>query len=117
GDLVRQPIRLSLAEPAPCALMRLAASQHSAPRRARTVIRVFLGSNKGLAVGSTGALPLIWRSFSMPELDEGPMLQSQVRALEALLVHCGVENAPGAILVHGRPDIRERLQGDVFIQK
>ena len=45
------------------------------------------------------------------------MLQSQVRALEALLVHCGVENAPGAILVHGRPDIRERLQGDVFIQK
>src|SRR5439155_21504039 len=75
------------------------------------------GKNKGLALGSTGPLPLIWRSFSMPELDEGPMLQSQVRALEALLIHCGVENAPGAIFVHGRPDIRERLQGDVFIQK
>jgi len=117
GDLRKQAVRIVLAEPAPCALLRLAASQHPAPRRVRTLIRVFLGNHKGIAIGVAGQIPLLWRSFSLPELDESSVIRAQIRALETLVVYCGVETVPGAIMVHGRPDLRERLQRDPFIQK
>jgi hypothetical protein len=117
GDVIKQPVRVALAEPTPCALLRLAASQHPAPRRSRTVIRIFLGRDKGLAAGVCGHLPLIWRTFSLPESDASAAIQTQVRALEALVTYCGVETAPSAIMVHGRPDLRDQLKSETFIQK
>ncbi|HEV3258170.1 MAG TPA: hypothetical protein VG013_14890 [Gemmataceae bacterium] len=98
------------AEPAPCALLRAAARRRRAPRRARTVLRVFLGQGQGLAVVGTASLPLIWRSFALPAADEASALCSVARSLQTLLVHCGTEAAIDVAMVHGRPDLRGRLE-------
>lgn len=103
------PIR---AEPAACALVRAAAHQHRSPRRAKTLLWIFLGADEGLAVLTTAGLPLAWRPFAMPAFSEGMAILSAARTLLSQNRHHGLESALDYALVHGRPDIHERLQQD-----
>jgi hypothetical protein len=113
GALGSTPLRLVRAEPAPCALLRVAALQLAAPRRARTVVRVFLGAREALAVAVCAGLPLVWRAFALLPGREPPSLASSIRSLHALLPHCGVEGGIDALLIHGRADLHERLESEV----
>lgn len=113
NTLASTPLRLVRAEPAPCALLRAAALQLSAPRRARTVVRLFLDEGQGLAVVVCAGLPVVWRAFALPRGGEPHAVASSVRSLQALLPHCGVEGGVDALLIHGRADLHERLEHDV----
>ncbi|MHC4180339.1 MAG: hypothetical protein ACYSWU_22785, partial [Planctomycetota bacterium] len=81
-------IRPHRAEPAPCALLRAAASHrrgmdtsgqkggHRAGRNTNVLLRLVLGDTQALAVLAAGNLPLVWRSFSLPRGDEASALLS-----------------------------------------
>lgn len=114
AGLEGQPLRLVRAEPAPCALLRAAGRLHPAPRRARTVLRIFLSDTQGLAVVTAANLPVVWRLFNLPPGEEFSVLRSTARSLQALLVHCGVDSALDAVLVHGRPDLHDVLATEEF---
>ena len=116
-ELGTHNVRLALAEPAPCALLRLANHLYRAPRRVRTVIRVFLGQTEGLAVAVAANQPIIWRSFPLPTEEAGTALRSVVRNLETLLVPCGVESTPGAVLIHGRSELQKCPQTARFVEE
>lgn len=103
------PARLRRVEPAPCALLRAAVRRYPTPRRAGTVLRVFLGETQGLAVVTVGRLPVIWRIFELRPGAEAEGLVSVTRALQTLEVHCGVDAPIDTVLVHGRPNLHESL--------
>lgn len=107
-------IRPHRVEPTPCALVRLAERQYRGPRRAKTVLRVFLGSTHGLAVLIDGGLPVAWRTFGLPQGTEARTILSAARGLTTLSQHHGLELSLDYVIVHGRTDLHERLQAEQF---
>ncbi len=80
-------------EPAACALLRVAELRHRSPRKAKTVLRLFLGEgDRGLAVLSTSDWPLMPRSFVV-EGDLTATVTSNVRMFDALGKLCGADSA------------------------
>jgi hypothetical protein len=107
-------VRPCCVEPGPCALVRAAAQGHRAPWRAKMVLRVFLGDQQGLGVMAGGDLPLAWRSFALPAEKEGPAILSAARTLRTLAKYCGITAPLDAVLIHGRPELHERLKSAEF---
>jgi hypothetical protein len=99
-------------EPAPCALVRAAAKQHHPPRRAKTLLRIFLGASDGLAVLSVDGLPLSWRSFAVPPSSEGMAILSAARTLLSQNRHYEMATPLDYVIVHGRAELHERLQNE-----
>mgnify|MGYP000856976578 CR=1 FL=1 len=112
--LGRHGVRPFCVEPAPCALLRAAVQQHHAPRKAKTVLRVFLDGSQGLAVVVAGDLPVAWRSFGLPRGREGAEIVCVKRTLETLGRHYGTESPPDAVLIHGRPDLHAQFGEEPF---
>lgn len=99
-------VRPDRAEPAPCALVRVAAWKHRTPRKARSLVRVFLGRDQGLAVLAAGAnLPLMWRPFDLPAGGESAAILAAVASVRILGGYCGLRSDVDAVLVHGRGDL------------
>jgi hypothetical protein len=112
--LGRLGVRPCRAEPSPCALVRLASARHRFPRRSKTLLCVFLGAGQGLAVMVFDGLPLCWKDFALPAGGEGHAIISAARTLRVQQLHHGIEAAPEYAIVHGRPDLHERLQQEQF---
>jgi hypothetical protein len=102
-----RPVRV---EPAPCALLRAAASAHRTPRKAKVVLRIFLGETEGLAALTASQTPLVWRPFGLTRGDEAAALLSTIRSLQTLGKYCGVDSACDAVVIHGRTDLRGLLE-------
>jgi hypothetical protein len=99
-------IKPSRAEPAASALVRDAARRHRAPRKSKAFVRVFLGTDQGLAVLVAGTeTPLMWRPFGLPGGGEAPAILAAVGSLATLGGYCGLEDDIDAVLIHGRPDL------------
>ncbi len=96
-------------EPGPCALVRAAAKKHPPPRRAKTLLRIFLGAAEGLAVLTVDGLPLAWRCFAIPSMSEGMAILSAARTLMSQSRFYGTETPLEYAIVHGRADLHERL--------
>ncbi len=109
-----RPVR---SEPSSLALLRLAARRHRAPRRAKTLLRVFLGDDLGLAVLLSGTLVLAWRQFALPAGEEGDAMLATIRALGTQHRHYGVQSPLDCVMVHGRADLHERLHEVQFASK
>ncbi len=99
-------IRPYRAEPSPCALVRLAAQQHHFPRRAKTILCVFLNATHGLAVVVAGGMPLAWRNFVLPAHAEGPAILSAARTLRTQHSYYGIESALDFAILYGRGDLK-----------
>jgi hypothetical protein len=97
-----QPMR---AEPAPCALLRAAVHRHRTPRKAGTVVRVFLGEGRAMAVLTAADTPLLWRCFDLPPGAEEKAIASAIAAITILGKYCGAETERDAVMIHGRPDL------------
>lgn len=112
-DSLRQcGVRPHRVEPAPCALLRTAASRHRAARHAKVVLRLILGERQAMAVLAANNLPLVWRFFSLARGDEASALLSVSRSLQTMRRLCGVESPLDAVIVHGRPDLARLLDVD-----
>jgi hypothetical protein len=107
-------VRPFCAEPEACALVRVAAQQGRFPRRAKTVLCVFLNATHGLAVMTVGGVPLAWRQFILPAGSEDLAILSAARTLETQQKHNGIESAPSYALICGREDVHERLRRKQF---
>jgi hypothetical protein len=112
--LERCKVRPLRVEPAPFALLRLAVSRHRSPRKAKAVIRVFLGATQAVAVLVARDTPLSWRVFELPAGNEATAICSTVRAIQIVARFRGDVGAPGALLFHGRPDLSEALTPKAF---
>ncbi|MCE5302872.1 MAG: hypothetical protein LLF97_07165 [Planctomycetaceae bacterium] len=104
-----RPVR---SEPAACAMARLAERLHRLPRRAKMVLMVFLGETRGMAVTVAGGLPVAWKTFGLTADSECFAILSAARCLKTQQSHYGIEDALDYAIVHGRPDLHERLQQD-----
>src|SRR5262249_48046766 len=93
-------------EPAPCAILRAATRAQRTPRRSKTLLRIILGENQGLSIVTAGELLVMWRFFNFAPAQEGDAICSAFRAMQALIVHCGIETPIDAVIVHGRSDLR-----------
>lgn len=102
------------AEPGPCALLRLAAFKHRAPKKAGTVLRIFLGTEQGLAVLAVNNAPFAWRYFTLRAGDEGTSMLSAIRTLQTLSKPCGIESPVDVVMVHGRAELRELVESEQF---
>jgi hypothetical protein len=109
GDMQQCGVRPFRVEPSTCALLRAAEQQHRSPRRAKTVLRLFLGGTQGLALISTGAWPLVPRSFSIDGPDPAAALLSIIRTLDTLGKLCGVDSNIDAVLIHGGAEHRDKV--------
>ncbi len=107
-------VRPCRAEPAPCALVRMAAAQRHFPRRSKTLLCVFFGAGQAVAVMVLGGLPLTWKSFPLPAGAEGPAIVSAARTLRMQQLHHGIDVTPQYAVIHGRQDLHERLQQEQF---
>jgi hypothetical protein len=114
ATLIEMGIRPYRAEPSPCALLRLAAQQHHFPRRAKTILCIFLNATQGLAVAAAGGMPLAWKSFLLPARAEGPAILSAARTLRTQHSYHGIESALDFAILYGRGDLKERLQEEEF---
>ncbi len=101
-------------EPAPCALLRFACQQYRAPRRARVVLRIFLQEQNGFAVVAAADSPVVWRFLDLPAGEEPAAIRSMVRAMQAVLKHCGIDSNLDAVLIHGRCPWRSLLETESF---
>ncbi len=102
GVLRELGVRQFLVEPAPCALLRIAASRHRAHRGVKVAVRLFLGETQVLAVLVVGNQPIAWRSGDLPRGDETSTLLSVSRCVLAVKKDCGIESPLDAVMVHGR---------------
>jgi hypothetical protein len=98
------------AEPAPCALVRVAARQYRSPRRSKMILRVFLGATEGLAVLMMAGIPLGWRPFALSPGMESMAVVSASRTLSSQSKFHGIELGLDYVMIHGRTDIHARLQ-------
>ncbi len=112
----RCDVRPHRTEPAPFALVRLAASTYRGPRKAKTVVRIFLGATHGVAVLVAGEIPLSWRAFELPEGSETATICSTAKAIQIVARFRGDVGAPDAVLFHGRPDLTEALNSAPFTE-
>lgn len=97
-------------EPAACAFVRLASQRHRQPRRSKAMLRIFLGTDNGLAVLILGNQTIAWRPFAMPEFSESMSILSAARTLVSQNQHYGLDSSLDYVMIHGRPDLHERLQ-------
>ena len=97
-------------EPDCSALLRTGAERHRPPRRAKTVLHVFLNGTQGLAVLAAAALPVAWRKFALPAGREAPEISSVERTLRALGKHYGIEAPLDAVVIYGRGDLHAQLE-------
>jgi hypothetical protein len=81
------------------------------------VIRVLLGERQGLAVVTAGTLSVLWRFFPLPTESETAAICSAVRTTGALISNCGIDSAPDCIMIHGRADLRSKLEDEGFRQQ
>ena len=107
--------RLQRVEPAPFALVRLAASRHRAPRGTKTPARVFLGHDGGVAVHVCGDVPLAWRPLELPAGDEAAAIGATFKAMRTLSKLRGDVPTPDAPMLHGRPDLADALADPAFL--
>jgi hypothetical protein len=114
ATLSRLGVRPLRTEPSPWALVRLAERQHHSPRWSKTVLRVFLGSTTGLVVAVSGGMPFGWKSFLLPAGSEGFAIVSAARGVKTQQAHYGIDVAADYAIIHGRPDLHERLQREEF---
>jgi hypothetical protein len=110
GVLQQNRAQVVHTEPAPCALVRAAARKYRPPRRTKTLLRIFLGAEEGLAVLTVGGLPMAWRSFAMPSFSEGMTILSAARTLLSQSRYYEMSTPLDYAIVHGRPDLHDRLQ-------
>ncbi|MEN6405208.1 MAG: hypothetical protein ABFC77_01930 [Thermoguttaceae bacterium] len=108
----RMEVRPVRSEPAPCALARLAERLHRFPRRAKMLLLVFLGETRGMAVTVAGGFPVAWKTFNLPPDSECFAILSAARCLKTQQAHYGIEDALDYVVIHGRPDLHERLKQD-----
>jgi hypothetical protein len=106
--LVERDLWVAGAEPAPCALLRLAEREDRKHRKAGLVVRVFLNDSQMLAVLASGVQPIVWRTAPLTRGDEAAAILALVRSVNSVSNPCGIEREPGAVVVHGRQDL-ERL--------
>lgn len=107
-------VRPHRTEPAPFALLRLAALRYRAPKKAKTVVRVFLGADRGVAVLAVNDFPLAWRAFELPAGAEAGAVCSAAKAIQIVARFRSEVGACDAVLVHGRPDLAETFESDGF---
>jgi hypothetical protein len=98
------------AEPAPCAMVRATAQQIRPPRKAKSLLRVFLEGNDGMAVLSIGGDLVGWRPFNLMPGMEGIAILSAGRTLLSQNKYYGLETTLDYVMVHGRADLHETLQ-------
>lgn len=112
GALQRCGANAVRTEPAACALVRAATQAHRPPRRAKTILRIFLGADEGMAVLTAGGMPLAWRSFALSAYSEGMAILSAARTLLSQSQHHGIELSLDFAIVYGRADLHQQLQKD-----
>jgi hypothetical protein len=117
GNIQDCGIRPFRIEPTTCALLRAAEEQHRAPRKAKTVLRLFLGKEDGLAVLSVSGWPLVPRALKVAESDVTTAVVSIVRTLETLGKLCGTDSALDAVLVHGGAELRGQADLEALEQQ
>ena len=100
------------AEPAPCALLRLASSRHKARRGDKVVMRLLLSDSQILAILVVDKMPLLWRFTILTQGDEATSLVTAGRALLATSKDCGVESPLDAVMIHGRSELKKLLDVD-----
>lgn len=100
------------AEPAPCALLRVAAAQFKPPRKAKTVVRLFLSGEQAIAILAVSNLPYVWRYFNLRIGEESNAILAAVRTLQTLSKPCGLEGPIDAVMIHGRNELRQQLNFD-----
>jgi hypothetical protein len=105
-------MRLVRAEPAPCALLRLAQQGERRNAKAKVVVRVFLGVTDALALLTTGGRPILWRTVQLPQGDEATAIVNLVRSLGPVAGPSGVEDKPDLVVVHGRTDVEQLVDTD-----
>ncbi len=103
-------------EPAPFALLRLAAMRHHAPKKARTVVRAFLGDGRAIAVLVVGQLPLAWRAFDLPAGMEEAAIRAAVKSIQIVARFRGEIGGCDAVMLHGRSDLASALTSEPFRQ-
>ena len=91
-------------------LVRAATRQHHPPRRAKTLLQIFLGATEGLAVLTVAGLPLAWRSFAIPSFSEGMAILSATRTLLSQNRYHEMETPLDYAIVHGRAELHERFR-------
>jgi hypothetical protein len=104
--------RLVRAEPAPCALLRLAHKEDRRGHKAKVLVRVFLGPRQALAVLTGDGHPILWRTTPLPPGDEAAAILALVRSLASVAKPCGVDNPPEALVIHGRTDLERLIDAD-----
>ena len=101
-------IRPFRVEPTPCAILRAAEKQYKPPRKAKTVARLFLGQEDGLAVLSASGWPVVPRTFTLADSDAATAVISTVRTLETIGKLCGTDSAIDAVMIHGGAELRAK---------
>jgi hypothetical protein len=109
-----QPYRI---EPSPCALVRTAVQQHPAPRKTKTLIRLFLGANQGLATIVFGNLPFTWRHFEISRSNEEMAVLSAVRTLRTLDRFFGLQLTIDTVMIHGGSEFHDRFRDEAFVKE
>jgi hypothetical protein len=110
GTLNELKVKLNRSEPGPCALVRLASQKYRSSRKAKMLLRIFLGASEGLAAVVADGIPLAWRTFPMREGSEGFSILSAVRTLQTQAKQYCMDLPLDFAMIHGRPDIHARLQ-------
>ena len=72
------------------ALARVVAQEYRPPRRAKTILRVFLGRTEGLVMLTVAGAPLGWRPFALSPATENIAILSAARTLWAQSKHHGL---------------------------
>jgi len=99
-------------EPAPCALLRLAAARHRVKRGEKVVLRLFLSDRQALTVLVVDNAPLLWRTTQLPHGEEAAALVTSCRSLLVTSKDCGVESPLDAVVFHGRAELRRLVDVD-----
>jgi hypothetical protein len=113
ATLQEQRVAVHRVEPAHCALLRVGEYHRRSPRRAKTVLRIFLGCAEGIAVLSHAGQPIACRPFQLPAGGEPFAILATVRALQLGHRARHPDSTIHLLLVHGRSDLTmlaERLQ-------
>jgi hypothetical protein len=105
-DIEDGGIRPYRVEPSPSALLRAVEQYHPAPRKAKTVLRLLLNEQEGLAVLAVNGWPLVPRSFKVSASNPTIEIISIVRTLDALGKLSGCETSIDAVLIHGGGQLR-----------
>lgn len=99
-------------EPTACGQIRAASRDQKKHRRGEVVLRLFLGSEDGLAVAVVDNLPVLWRRFTLTRGDEAATIIAACRAVYSLGPACGIDPAFESVVIHGRDEIQPLIEVD-----